>query len=182
MSESTAQGGPLSGVSKRFGLLLIVSLAFNLLVAGTLVGQRLQSSPAALPATNAASQGAAAQVAQRVAAPLVQELSEAKRAQIRSIFEANRGQNRALWLTVRERRAEVAKILEAESFDKSAYVAAMTKLIDAESKARTASQPTFAAVAEVLSPQERRDFIKTHRHLRQHLLTPKDSRRERPAE
>ena len=73
------------------------------------------------------------------------------------------------------------KLLESEAFDQAAYVAAMTRLIDAEGKARIASQPTFAAVAAVLSPKERQDFLATHRQIRHQLLGPKENRREPPA-
>ena len=62
--------------------------------------------------------------------------------------------------------------MEAEPFDRQAYVAAMTGLIEAESVARTAAQPTFAEVAARLSQQERRDFLATHRQLRQQLMGP----------
>jgi uncharacterized membrane protein len=118
------------------------------------------------------------------------EIFRPKRAQIRAIFETHRGQNRALWQAVRERRADVTKVLEAEPFDKAAYVAAMTRLIDAEAKARGAAQPTFAEVAETLSPKERQDFLTAHRQLRQQVLGPMreglgregNGRRERPAD
>ena len=119
-------------------------------------------------------------LAHDASATLVQGLSEAKRAEVRAIFEANRGQNRALWNTVRERRAEVTRLLEAEAFEQPAYVAAMTRLIEAEAKARTAAQGTFAAVAAVLTPKERRDFLTTHRQLRQQMIGhQREGRRER---
>jgi uncharacterized membrane protein len=160
--------------------LLLGSLALNLLAFGSMLGQKLRPQTTGLPP------GIAARLAQDATAPLVKELSEAKKAQVRVIFEARRGQNRALWQTVRERRAEVAKVLEAETFDQAAYVAAMTRLIETEAKARITAQPTFAEVAAVLSPKERQDFLTTHRQLRQQLVgsqrESREGRRDRPAD
>ncbi len=165
--------------------LLIGSLALNLLVVGSMMGQRLRPAPANLPGN--LPPGIAARLAQDAAAPLLKDLSEAKKAQIRTIFEAHRGQNRALWQAVRERRTEVTKALDAQPFDQAIYAAAMSRLIEAEAKARISAQPTFAEVAAVLSPKERQDFLATHRQLRQQLLAPqregqREGRRERPAD
>lgn len=160
---------------------LIGSLALNVLVAGTLIGQKLRPAPANLPGN--LPPGIAARLAQDATAPLLKELSEAKRAQIRAIFEAHRGQNRALWQAVRERRAEVTKVLEADPFNQATYAAAMSRLIETEAKARSAAQPTFAEVAAVLSPKERQDFLATHRQLRQQLIgAQREGRRERPTD
>lgn len=161
--------------------LLIGSLALNFVVVGAIMGQQLRPAPANLPP------GIAARLAQDAAAPLLKDLSEAKKAQIRTIFEARRGQNRALWQAVRERRTEVGKALEAEPFNPPTYAAAMSRLIEAEAKARISAQPTFAEVAAVLSPKERQDFLASHRQLRQQLIGQqreglREGRRERPTD
>ena len=142
---------------------LMGSLALNLVIAGSLLGQRLRPAHGLPP-------GMANRLAQEASAPLLHTLSAQKRTEIRAIFETSRGHNRAQWQAVRERRAEVAHVLEADPFDKNAYVAAMTRLIEAEAKARVASQGTFADVAATLSASERRDFLATHRQLRQQLI------------
>ena len=144
---------------------LMVSLALNLAIAGQMLGKGLRATPAANP-------NLSTRVTHDASASLARELSPQKRAEVRAVFEAAQGKNRALWVTVRERRAEVVKQLEAEPFDRQAYVAAMTGLIEAESVARTAAQPTFAEVAARLSQQERHDFLATHRQLRQQLMGP----------
>ena len=177
MTDMMARGANWLGNPRLLGAVLIGSMALNLMFVGSMMGQKLRPAPALLPP------GIAARLAQDATAPIVKELSEEKRARMRAIFEASRGRNRTLWQAVRERRNEVSKLLEAEPFDQAAYVSGMTGLIEAEAKARTAAQPTFAEVAAVLSPKERRDFLATHRQLRQQLIAPlRDGRRERPAE
>lgn len=170
------------GNSRWLWPVMIGSLALNLVVVGSMMGQKLRPAPGNLPGN--LPPGIAARLAQDAAAPLLKELSEAKKAQIRSIFEARRGQNRALWQAVRERRTEVTKALEAEPFNPPNYAAAMSRLIEAEAKARISAQPTFAEVAAVLSPKERQDFLASHRQLRQQLIGQqreglREGRRER---
>jgi uncharacterized membrane protein len=153
---------------------LIGSLALNLVVAGSMLGQRLR--PAHGPQhgpQHGPSPGVSARLAQDASVPLMRKLTPERRAEIRSIFEAHRGANRALWSAVRERRGEVTKVLESEPFDKAAYAAAMKRLIEAEASARSAAQPVFAEVAAILSAKERQDFLATHRQLRQEVLGPR---------
>ena len=155
---------------------LFGSLALNLLVAGTMLGQRLRHHPLSPPP------GIAAQLARQplpAGSPL-RDLTPDKRDQLRAILEANRGQNRNLWVAVRERREDLAKVLAAEPFDQAAYVASATRLIEAEARARTAAQPTFAQIAAVLSARERQDFLATQRQLRQELLRQSPDGRNRP--
>ena len=177
MTETTARSAWMDG-TRWVWPVLMGSLALNLVVAGLMLGHRLRPAHPLPP-------GMAARLAQDASAPLVRDLSPEKRAQVRAIFETHRGQNRVLWQAVRERRAEVTKVLEAELFDQPGYVSAMTRLIETEAKARSAAQPTFAEVAAVLSAKERQDFLNAHRQLRQQLLGPDregGGRRERPGD
>ena len=182
MTETTARTSWLEG-TRWLWPVLMGSLALNLVVAGSMLGHRLRPAHHLPP-------GIAARLAQDAAAPLVRGLSPEKRAQMRAIFETHRGRNRAMWQAVRDHRSEVTKALDADPFDKAAYVTAMTGLIDAEAKARTAAQPTFAEVAATLSAKERQDFLLAHRQLRQQLLGPGregpgregNGRRESPAD
>lgn len=184
MTETTMSRSSWRGVQRWVWPVLIGSLALNVAIAGLMLGHRLRHERMPPP-------GIAARLAQEASIPLMRDLSPEKRAQVRRIFETHRGQNRALWQAVRERRTEVTRVLESEPFDKVAYVASMTRLIEAEAKARSAAQPTFAEVAAALSAKERQDFLATHRQLRQQLLGPAregqtrgdgHGRRERPAD
>lgn len=183
MTETITRRGPWADVPRWLWGLTIGSLALNLIIAGTMLGQRLRPAHSLPP-------GMGNRLAQGASTPLIHELTPEKRTELRRIFETYRGQNRPLWQAVRERRAEVTKALEAEAFDKGAYVSAMARLIEAEAKARTAAQPTFAEVAAALSARERHDFLTNHRQLRQQLMAgPRDGAtragtggKEQPAE
>ena len=165
MTDATGRPSSRAAIPRWVWPVLVGSLALNMIAAGSMLGQRLRGSHALPP-------GIAARLAQGASAPVLQELSPERRAEIRAIFERHRGEHRALWNTVRERRMEVTKALEAEPFDKAGYVAAMAKFIEAEATARSAAQPTFADVAAVMTAKERRDFLTTHRQLRQQLMAP----------
>jgi uncharacterized membrane protein len=166
MTGSIAQGATAQrSVPIWMWAVLVGSLAANMIVAGAFLGQRWRPTHGLPP-------GLAARLARGASTPLINDLTPEKRTEIRGIFERHRGENRALWATVRERRAEVTKALEAEPFDKSAYVSAMSRFIEAEAVARSSAQPTFADVAAVLSAKERKDFVSTHRQLRQQLVAP----------
>lgn len=141
---------------------LIGSIGLNLVAAGSVLGHRLRPPP----------HGPAMRMAQPAEFPVLRDLSPERRAQMRTIFEASRGQNRALFTAVRERRTEVSAALAAEPFDQVAYVAAAKRLIEAESQARIATQPTFAQIAGLLSAAERQDFLNIQRRLRQHIMGP----------
>ena len=147
---------------------LVGSLALNLVVAGSLLGQRLRHRVGPPP-------GIAAQLAKGPATDAgswIRDLTPEKRDRLRAILESRRGQNRPLWQSVRERREEVGRVLAAEPFDQAAYVAAAARLIEAEGRARAAAQPVFGEMAAQLTAAERHDFLTTQRQLRQELLRP----------
>ena len=165
MTETTTRRQFLQSTPHWVWLVLLGSLAVNLVIAGSWLGHRLRPQHGLPP-------GIANRLAHEASAPLLRDLSAEKRMQIRAIFETSRGSNRAVWQAVRERRAEVTHVLEANPFDKAAYVAAMTRLIEAEAKARVSSQGTFGDVAATLSVRERQDFLANHRLLRQQIVGP----------
>ena len=130
--------------------LLLASLAINLVIAGAVIGQRWRGHQG--PRFGG---GEAAQ-AHRFARQLPPE----RRAAIQKIFESHRGEFREYRQEIRRKRDDVDRVLQAEPFDQKAYIAAINQALDVSQKMRLAVQPMFAEVAALMTPAERREFVK----------------------
>lgn len=135
-------------------VLLIVSLALNALLAGMIVralwGYRANlaltggSIEAALPA-------------------FVATLPADRRDALRRAAPPDRpGTLRPLRMDVRRARAEASRAFLADPFDKPAFVAAQTRLFEAESRLRLSIQRMLPEIGERMTAGERRAYLNWH--------------------
>ncbi|MGE0626593.1 MAG: periplasmic heavy metal sensor [Hyphomicrobiaceae bacterium] len=76
----------------------------------------------------------------------------------------SREQLRPLRRELRQARAEAVRAFIADPFDKQAFLAAETRLTKAEADLREAIRSTLPNIAERLTVEERRDFLRWGRH------------------
>jgi uncharacterized membrane protein len=164
--------GPRPGLPRWLLIPLVVSLGLNLLVTGLAIGHRWHM--------RSIGPDLAGDVEH--ARSFVGRLPAEQRAKIRQIFLQHRGELRGRWQEVRQNREEVIKALAAEPFDRAAYVAAMSRFLETETRVRVAAQPVFAEVASTLTAEQRREFLRYHRVLRRALGPDGKVPPEKPAE
>ncbi|MEZ5907573.1 MAG: periplasmic heavy metal sensor [Hyphomicrobiaceae bacterium] len=139
-----------AGASRLFWVVLIASLAINLLIAGALIGRTLASH-------HGGWFGHSFGGSQRA---FVRRLPEERRKAIRDIIARDAPKLAPVWRKLRQERREVARRLRADSFDRLAFLPALERLHTAEADARAAARPMLAEIAAVLSPEERRMFLR----------------------
>lgn len=143
--------GPSDAVPRRWprwkGIVLVVSLALNLLVVGVVataaIRHRLGPPPGFTQAT---------------VVTFARSLPEPRR---REIWESTRPERMALRpyrAELRRARAEVRRTLVAEPFDPARFRAAHERLLEAEVSARKVAHLLFEATALRMTPDERRAF------------------------
>lgn len=140
--------------SSRWGRwLLIVSLAFNVLVIGAMVGRAYQF------------RHGAAVVAPVGGGPnlvgFVGTLPADRRTTIWTSTGEERRALRPLRAAMREARAVLREALATEPFDAKRIDEANAKLVETEVALRMASQRLITRIASILTPEERRRFA-TH--------------------
>ncbi|KAB2851300.1 MAG: periplasmic heavy metal sensor [Hyphomicrobiaceae bacterium] len=157
-----------SGLPRWVKITLILSLAVNLLLVGSIIGHRL-----------ATRHGPFASVFRSVddATRFARKLPAERRQALRAIFEKHREEFRPLVTAVQEARKGVEATLSAEPFDKDKFIAALAALQEAESKARASRRPMAAEMAAILTPEERKRFMSIHGGLQRELRPPGDRRR-----
>lgn len=145
--------GPSAAAPRRWprwkGILLVVSLALNLLVLGIVATAAVRHRLAPPPG---ASQATVLNFARTLPDPRRRDLWEATRAE-RTALRPYRGE-------LRRAREDVRKTLTAEPFDADRFKAAHAQLLEAESSARKAAQTLFETVVMRLTPDERRAFVR----------------------
>jgi uncharacterized membrane protein len=155
MTDISAQAapGPRPGSTRWGRWLLIVSLAFNVLVIGAMVGRAYHF------------RHGAAVVAPVGGGPnlvgFVGTLTADRRATVWTSTGDERRALRPLRASLREARAVLREALATEPFDAQRVDAANAKLIEAEVALRAASQRLITRIASILTPEERRRFA-TH--------------------
>jgi uncharacterized membrane protein len=130
-------------------LLLIVSLALNLLVIG-IVGGSLWAvrrggfwdAPLFLERSHRFMRG----------------LSAERRAEVRSIFARHKPELQPLWREVRQARVTMGRLVE-RGYTPEEFDVAMSDLFQKEARAREAARPMIAAMLGALRPKERRHFL-----------------------
>jgi uncharacterized membrane protein len=129
------------------GLLLVASLAINLVIFGLVaaIGIKHGWGP-----PSSAQQATLLRFARALPSERRDEILTAIRPQIRSV--------RPYWRELRKARTEVREALVAEPFDLARYRKAHDRLLDAEMKVRKAIHPLYDDLATRLTPQERREF------------------------
>ena len=145
--------GPSAAAPRRWprwkGILLVVSLALNLLVVGIVATAAVRHRLAPPPGT---SQATVLSYARTLPDPRRRDLWEATRAE-RTALRPYRAE-------LRRARDEVRKTLVAEPFDASKFKAAHAHLLEAEDGARRAAHVLFETVAMRLTADERRAFVR----------------------
>jgi uncharacterized membrane protein len=91
-----------------------------------------------------------------------------RRKQIWELTRDERSRMRPFRREVRAAREETIKALATEPFDRQQFLAAQSKLAEAENRARAAVQDLYVKIAESLTPEERQAFA----HWRDHRRTP----------
>jgi uncharacterized membrane protein len=139
-------------VPKWLWALLVASLSANLLVAGAWLGAGWRMHRGW----------------ERHGGPdALRNMPEERRQKLRSVLGERHREIAPRLKALREQRREAARLLEAEPFDKKAFVDAMTRYIDAEAKVRAEMQPIIAEAAGQMTAEERRAFLRQRRHWRQ---------------
>ena len=151
MSTTTGEPAPRRA-SRGMRVLLFVSLAFNLLIVGTVaagIWRIRHAPPVPLSGDGPVSMfGFAA------------SLPPDRRDAIWRETEAMRHALRPLRADVRAARQEVQSSLLAEPFDAAQFAKAQSRLLEAEIRARTESQKLMLAIASRLTPDERKAFAR----------------------
>lgn len=129
-------------------IVLIVSLALNLLVLGLVAGAFWRFHFWHRPGLSANVLG------------YVTTLPPERRKELWGRSRDARKEIRPLRKEVRDARDEVFTALGADPFDKERLVAAQARLLKADMQARGAAQKLFAEIAADMTPEERRAFLK----------------------
>lgn len=141
----------VAGTPRWVKILLVVSLAINLLVLGTIGGSIW-----------AFRHGQA--VTARGGGPhlltFTRTLDRDRRFEVWKVTRNELRALRPLRKEVRRARAEARMALTAAPFDKDRFAAAQARVLETEVKARREAQKLFIAIAEVLTPEERAAFAK----------------------
>lgn len=143
-----------SGTAPRWprwkGILLVVSLAFNLLILGIVAAAGIRHGWG--PPPGGAQQATLLRFARSLPAERKKEIWAAIRPELRSV--------RPHWRELRKARAEVRAALTTDPFDVARFQKAHDHLLDVEVKVRKELHPVFDDVASRLTPQERREFAR----------------------
>ena len=147
-------------------VLLAVSLALNLLVAGA-VGGRIFSNFMGMHKARTfalARPGAMVFAGYR----LMRELPRERRTVLRRLVRERRGDIREAYRNVAEARLELARAIAREPFDEAAYKQAMASVQEAEAMARARVLALTDALIRALTPAERRLYVQKLREAAEH--------------
>ncbi len=133
---------------------LVVSIALNLLVIGTVAGAFWK-----LNKKNSSLRGGF----NRSIVLFVRQLPEARQAEIRPLIRNVRKKIRPLRRSLRRQRREHTDLLTQEPFDKARFQASIERLLASETKVRRAVRLPLVELLAKLTPAERRKLIAMHR-------------------
>jgi uncharacterized membrane protein len=133
-------------------VLLILSLALNLLIIGIIGGS--------LWAVRRGGYWDAPLFIERTHR-FMRSLSEERRARIRGIFAQYQPELKPYWRGVREARVRIGQLVE-QGYRPEEFEAALNDLFQKEGQAREASRAMIAAMINVLRPAERRIFLSVY--------------------
>lgn len=141
---TTQTGGTGEGRARWFNILLVASLALNLLFIGGL-------AKAAWHHRHGGHGGPGMM-------GFVRDLPPDRRKLIGDDIKAARESVEPMRKAVRERWDEANKVLVAEPFDKAAFKAAMDRVTEAEGQFKNTINAALSETASKLTPDERRAF------------------------
>ncbi|HWB45684.1 MAG TPA: periplasmic heavy metal sensor [Hyphomicrobiaceae bacterium] len=175
MTETAAGWSqPRAGTSRRLLVVLVASLALNLIVVGLVAGAawRFRGMHWVGHAITPNLLGYASTLP-----------TDRRRALWNSIAEKRRHMQ-PLRRELRNAREEAIKALTAEPFDKQRFLAAQTQLLHADQQAREAVYGLYAEIATQMTPEERRAFLHwraKQRAWRRNLLDEPEQQAKEPA-
>lgn len=132
-------------------LLLVLSLACNLLVVGIVIGGSI--------AVNRGGFWDAPAGLQRVKR-FMNGLTPDRRAEVRAIFFEHRDRLAPIWRDLREARVRIGRMIERGGYTQEELSAAIDDLYAKESRARAANKPMVMAILTKLEPAERAHFLR----------------------
>ena len=152
MNEAAAPPAPRPARRRWMTGLLIASLSLNAVMVGAVIRSIWHMRIA----------GAIAGPALEARLPgFIGTLPQERREKLRAEGLIDRPRLlRPLRAEVRRARAEVARAFEAQPFDRQAFVTAQTAMLEAETKLRREVQNVLPDIAERLTAEERRSFIR----------------------
>jgi len=161
---------------------LVLSLAANLLVAGTVAGSLWSGSRAGSRAGGTSPQEISL-------FSFSSTLPPERRRQIRKELRAQQRNLAPLREGIRAARREAAAVLESEPFDASRLRDAFGRIDEAETRLKAAAREVLITTAEKMSPEERKSLGAWWQERKAHLFRvgpgdgsrPRRERRERPA-
>ena len=147
---------PTRRVPRWLLVALVVSLALNLVIVGSVAGAvwRFRAPPPWASAVTPNLLGYAS------------TLPAQRRTQLWDQTAAERRHIRPFRREVRAAREETIKALIAEPFDGQRFLAAQSRQAEAENRARQAVQDLYVRIADGLTPEERRAFPRWREHRR----------------
>ena len=136
-------------------VVLVMSVAINLVIAGMAVATLLHYRWGPGPGHSRF-------------ARFVETLPVDRRENVRKMLQEHRNRIRPLRRTLRRARRQARDVFSAEPFDRDALVAAYADVANARIALTRARQEWFPKLAEQLTVEERRAFLRSRRHWSRH--------------
>jgi uncharacterized membrane protein len=174
MSESPQDAAAPPGMSGRWRLVLLTSLALNLLLAGAAAGTMWS-----LKRSHAVGGGGGRGGAELALQGFIRSLPKDRAKELRQVIrQTGRPNMTPLIASVRQARRSAAEALASETFDKTKMEAAFSNIDAAEAATKAAARNVIIATAERMTPVERQSLADRWKSRRpQMFLDPP----ERPA-
>jgi uncharacterized membrane protein len=169
---------PPGSKERRLRLLLIASVAVNLLVIGAIAGAMLtwKKHGPRFGGHRGEDFGLMA---------LTRALPPERRGPIRKAIKEDRASLKPLWHDIARARLDAADVLASESYSRDRLKEAIAKITEAEIKLRSAGREMFLNIADQLNPAERRELsewwrTKAERHFGRHGKDAKPDNAKEP--
>jgi uncharacterized membrane protein len=148
---TAASAAPIGRVPRWVWVLLILSLALNLMICGVVFGSiwavrngGLWDVPVALERSQRFMQG----------------LPQERRGEIKSVFYSHKAGLIPFWREVRQARLAIGELIKRGGYSDAELDKAMDTLFQKEVAARQAAKPMIAAIMAQLKPAERLHFLR----------------------
>ncbi|MFT5507015.1 MAG: putative membrane protein [Hyphomicrobiaceae bacterium] len=151
-SETPANGSAPRRAPRWMWIVLVVSIAFNLLVIG-------MAAAAAFMHFRAGHDGPKSKMAR-----FIHTLPSERQEKLQSVFDERRSRFRPFRRAMRQARRRARNAFIAEPFDRDVLVAAYADAAKARMALTKARQEWFENLAQLMTADERRKYVKTRRH------------------
>lgn len=169
-SPASASRSAGSFWSRRSGVVLLISLALNLVVIGAIAGTAFVHSRGGGVGMGRYADldaGPGGFGGPRAMGGFLKTLPAARRDELRLAFFAERPRLWPLRRQLQQVRSELAGHIEAERLDRPAVEGAMQRLLVAEGELRRAQLTLIGEMIAKLTPEERRAFVAWRRSMEQ---------------